>query len=277
MLLCLFLLGFVGLTSCHILNHDVHNDIQADRVIGGNEAARNSYKWLVSLQTAPYSDPDYWSHMCGGSLISTNWVLSAAHCVGFQGVIYRVALGEHSLSQNDGTEYFINVKSIIVHQRWNPNSIANGYDIALLRLSSPAYNNGFVALAALPAKNSKLSNGFPCYVSGWGTTSPYGNYPDKLQEALLPVVEHSTCSQPNWWGQTVLDTMVCAGGDGVKSGCSGDSGGPLSCFVNGIWQVHGIASYAVVPFCNTYQKPTVFTRVSAYTDWIYEIFRVYGE
>ncbi|XP_069067177.1 chymotrypsin-like elastase family member 1 [Pleurodeles waltl] len=273
MLRRLFLLGFVGLISGHIHNYD----IQADRVIGGNEALRNSYKWQVSLQIAYYDDPDYWSHICGGTLISRNWVMSAAHCVDFQGVMYRVALGEHSLSEPDGTEYFIKIKNIIAHERWNPNSIGSGYDIAMLHMSSPAYDNGFVAIAQLPANNIKLPNGFPCYVSGWGATSPYGNYPDKLQEALLPVVEHSICAQPHWWGHYATDSMVCAGGDGVKSGCSGDSGGPLNCLVDDMWQVHGVVSYGLVPYCNTYEKPTVFTRVSAYTDWIYEIFRVHGE
>ncbi|XP_069067176.1 elastase-1-like [Pleurodeles waltl] len=277
MLPCLFLLGFIALISGHILNHDVHNDIQGDRVIGGNEAVRNSYKWQVSLQIAHYGDPEFWSHTCGGTLISSNWVLSAAHCVGFQGVMYRVALGEHSLSKPDGTEYFIKIKTIITHSRWNPNAFANGYDIAMLRMSSSAYNNGFVDMAQLPAENAKLPNGFPCYVTGWGAVSPYGDYPDKLQVALLPVVEHSICAQPHWWGSSALDTMVCAGGDGVTSGCSGDSGGPLNCFVGGAWQVHGVVSYGIVPYCNTYQKPTVFTRVSAFTDWIYEIFRVHGE
>ncbi|KAJ1099448.1 hypothetical protein NDU88_004549 [Pleurodeles waltl] len=264
---------FPGCITGRIHNHDS----QADRVIGGNEAGRNGYKWQVSLQTAYYDNPNYWSHICGGSLISRSWVMSAAHCVDFEGAMYRVALGEHSLSELDGTEYFVKIKNIITHGSWNPNYISHGYDIALLQMSSPAYNNGYIAIANLPTMNSKLPNGYPCYITGWGTTSPDGHYPDRLQVAMLPVVEHSICSQPNWWGQNALDTMVCAGGDGVKAGCSGDSGGPLNCFVDGFWEVHGIASYAVVPHCNTYGKPTVFTRVSAYTDWIDEIFRVHGE
>uniref|UniRef100_A0A8D2MY20 Peptidase S1 domain-containing protein n=2 Tax=Zonotrichia albicollis TaxID=44394 RepID=A0A8D2MY20_ZONAL len=66
--------------------------------------------------------------------------------------------------------------------------------------------------------------------------------------------------------------MVCAGGGDVKSACNGDSGGPLNCQrEDGIWEVEGIASFVSSRGCNTYKKPTVFTRVSAYIDWINEV------
>uniref|UniRef100_A0A8C6ZMY6 Peptidase S1 domain-containing protein n=1 Tax=Nothoprocta perdicaria TaxID=30464 RepID=A0A8C6ZMY6_NOTPE len=62
--------------------------------------------------------------------------------------------------------------------------------------------------------------------------------------------------------------MVCAGGDGVRAGCQGDSGGPLHCAVNGVYQVHGVTSFVSSAGCNVRNKPTVFTRVSAYISWI---------
>ncbi|XP_063277221.1 chymotrypsin-C-like [Prinia subflava] len=86
---------------------------------------------------------------------------------------------------------------------------------------------------------------------------------------MLPVVGQEICSQEDWWGSQAKDTMLCAGGDGLRAGCSGDSGGPLNCYRDDHWEVHGIVSFGLVPYCNTYQKPTVFTRVSAYVDWIY--------
>ncbi|KFW97073.1 Chymotrypsin-like elastase family member 2A, partial [Phalacrocorax carbo] len=144
-------------------------------------------------------------------------------------------------------------------------------DIALLRLRSSAYANGFVELAALPPAGQILPNDYPCYITGWGVVSVDGSTTDMLQEAMLPVVDHEICSQQDWWGSQVKVTMICAGGDGVKSGCSGDSGGPLSCYRDGRWEVHGIVSFGLVPYCNTYKKPTVFTRVSAYLDWIYAV------
>nr|XP_023835063.1 chymotrypsin-C-like [Salvelinus alpinus] len=75
--------------------------------------------------------------------------------------------------------------------------------------------------------------------------------------------------QADWWGIALRHTMVCAGGDGIVAGCNGDSGGPLNCKnPEGVWEVHGIASFVSGLGCNYVKKPTVFTRVSNFTDWI---------
>merc|ERR1712002_213931 len=100
-----------------------------------------------------------------------------------------------------------------------------------------------------------------------------GTHPDRrsavcpAEAGLPPVVDHRTCSSYGWWGSTVKDSMVCAGG-GSDSGCQGDSGGPLNCSVNGKWVVHGVTSFVSSSGCNAYRKPTVFTRVSAYISWM---------
>lgn len=128
-----------------------------------------------------------------------------------------------------------------------------------------------------------------------------GAQADILQQALLPVVDHDTCSHPDWWGVLATDKMVCAGGDGITAGCNvrlkrklqiktledskkkwsetfrihlymtwqGDSGGPLNCQnPDGSWTVHGVVSFGSGQGCNFFQKPTVFTQVSSYLDWI---------
>lgn len=125
-----------------------------------------------------------------------------------------------------------------------------------------------------------------------------GQLSSVLLQAYLPVVDYQICSSSSYWGSTVKTTMVCAGGDGIRSGCQvrprhpafpppvippasrflpshpgssvrqGDSGGPLHCEVNGRYQVHGVTSFVSSLGCNAKYKPTVFTRVSAYISWM---------
>ncbi|NXO12410.1 CTRC protein, partial [Oriolus oriolus] len=157
----------------------------------------------------------------------------------------------------------------IVHEKWNSFLVLN--DIALIKLAEEVQESDTIRAACLPAADKILPNDYPCYVTGWGRLRTNGPLADVLQQALLPVVDHETCSKWDWWGSLVRTTMVCAGGDGVVSGCSGDSGGPLNCQRDdGIWEVDGIVSFGSGLSCNMIKKPTVFTRVSAYIDWINE-------
>ncbi|XP_067252640.1 elastase-1-like [Chanodichthys erythropterus] len=234
-----------------------------ERVVGGEVASPNSWPWQISLQ---YLSGGGYYHTCGGSLIRRNWVLTAAHCVDSSRT-WRVVLGDHDIYNQEGREQYMSVSQVVIHPNWNSNNVAAGYDIALMRLSSDATLNSYVKLATLPPSGQVLPHNNVCYITGWGLTQTGGSLSAKLKQAYLPVVAHSTCSRSDWWGSTVKNTMVCAGG-GSLSGCNGDSGGPLNCQVSGQYVVHGVASFVSSSGCNAYQKPTVFTRVSAYSSWI---------
>ncbi|KFO20751.1 Chymotrypsin-like elastase family member 2A [Fukomys damarensis] len=183
---------------------------------------------------------------------------------------YRVVLGRHSLSTDEPGSVAIAVSEFVVHPKWN-SSLANGYDIALIKLAEPVTLSYKIQLACLPPAGTILPSNYPCYVTGWGRLQTNGATPDILQQGLLLVVDYATCSSDSWWGGSVKTRMVCAGGDGVTSSCNGDSGGPLSCQVDdGRWQVHGVVSFGSSLGCNYYRKPSVFTRVSSFVDWIDE-------
>ncbi|XP_045404612.1 chymotrypsin-like elastase family member 2A [Lemur catta] len=241
---------------------------QVSRVVGGEDARPNSWPWQASLQ---YSSSGKWYHTCGGSLVANNWVLTAAHCISSSRT-YRVVLGRQSLSTEESGSVAVQVSKRVVHEKWNSNKVANGYDIALLKLASAVSLSDKIQLACLPAAGTILSNNYPCYVTGWGRLQTNGAAADILQQGRLLVVDYATCSRSGWWGSTVKTSMVCAGGDGVISSCNGDSGGPLNCqAATGKWEVHGVVSFGSSLGCNYYHKPSVFTRVSSYISWIQSV------
>ncbi|XP_043102059.1 chymotrypsin-like elastase family member 2A isoform X2 [Puntigrus tetrazona] len=232
------------------------------KVYGGVDALPHSWPWQISLQ---YMHSGSWYHMCGGTLISDEWVLIAAHCISSRS--YRVYLGKHNLYMLESGSIAISPSKIIIHPAWNSNSIRD--DIALIKLQTPVTLSGTISPACLPPDGYILPHNAPCYVTGWGSFYINGPPHDILQQALLPVVDHATCSRSDWWGSKVTQNMVCAGGDGVVAGCTGDTGGPLNCAgSSGTWEVHGVLTYQSSMSCLIGKKPNIFTRVSAYIDWI---------
>ncbi|OCT73465.1 chymotrypsin-like elastase family member 2A [Xenopus laevis] len=235
------------------------------RVVNGEDTVPHSWPWQVSLQ---YLYNGYWYHTCGGSLVASNWVLTAAHCISSSNT-YRVQLGKHNLRQVESGQKTINVIKLINHSQWNPNRLSNGFDISLIKLEESVESTDTIQPACLPPAGFILPHQFGCYVTGWGNLQTGGPAPDKLQQGLLLVVDHENCSQPDWWGRSVQTNMICGGGDGIISSCNGDSGGPLNCRnADGAWEVHGVVSFGSSLGCNYPKKPSVFSRVSEFNSWI---------
>uniref|UniRef100_A0A6Q2YUW3 pancreatic elastase n=1 Tax=Esox lucius TaxID=8010 RepID=A0A6Q2YUW3_ESOLU len=237
-------------------------EVPRTKVVGGEVALPNSWPWQVSVLVK--SGISFF-HNCGGVLIRKGWVVTAASCVD-SSKTFLVVLGEYNLNSIEGTEQLITISRIIIHPLWKKD-LASGNDIALLQLSTEAILNSAVQLAALPPSDQILPNNNPCYITGWGSTVTGGFLSIGLRQAGLAIVDYATCSGPTWWGAVAKPNMICAGG-GSNSGCNGDSGGPLNCVVGGKYYVHGVTSFVSGAGCNTFQKPTVFTRVSAYISWI---------
>lgn len=255
-LVLILLLGVTTVVGCGVPSYQP-NTI---RVVNGEEARPYSWPWQVSLES--------FFPTCGGTLIAPNWVLTAAHCITFH--TYRAVLAEHDMDREKGPEQSIRVENMIIHPKWNKNCVSCGYDIALLKLENSAVINDKVQLACLPEEGATLAHNQTCFVTGWGRLYSGGPQATRLQQAVLPVVDHTTCSQSDWWGSSAKTSMVCAGG-GSKSACHGDSGGPLNCKGrDGKWYVQGVTSFVDGRGCNTYQRPTVFTRVATFISWISE-------
>ncbi|XP_047705460.1 serine protease 1 [Prionailurus viverrinus] len=218
-----------------------------DKIVGGYTCPRNSVPYQVSLNSG--------YHFCGGSLINSRWVVSAAHCYKSR---IQVRLGEHNIAVSEGSEQFINSAKVIRHPRYNAKTIDN--DIMLIKLSSPATLNSRVSAISLP--RSCAPSGSQCLISGWGNVQSFGeNYPDVLQCLKAPILTDSACRKA-YPGQ-ITSNMICLGFlEGGKDSCQGDSGGPVVC--NN--QLQGIVSWGAG--CAQRGKPGVYTKVCNYVSWI---------
>jgi len=233
------------------------------RVIGGKTAVRGSWPWQILLQY-------YGQGMCGGALISPQWVVTAAHCVsGREHNIdaHSIVVGEQDRQTEEGSEAEYYVEKIIPHKGYDPYELDN--DIAMIKLSKPVAFNRYVSPVCLP--NANIPVGSKCFITGFGKIKHPGRMTRFLQQAILPVVSNKVCYQKNKdiIDIPVTDGMLCggSGGTNIKSGCHGDSGGPYVCQVNGKWELHGSVSYGS-PECKADQTYTVFARTYHFLDWI---------
>ncbi|NXJ72984.1 ACRO protein, partial [Rostratula benghalensis] len=135
------------------------------RVVGGRDAQPGAWPWIVSIQQTGYAG---WEHMCGGSLISAQWVLTAAHCFLKirHDVMWRVVIGVNRLSQMGPEVQVRNIQRLLMHEHYNNISQLN--DIALLELDHPVQCSYYVQLACVPDASLRVSELKNCYVSGWG-------------------------------------------------------------------------------------------------------------
>jgi len=196
------------------------------RIVGGNEATPHSWPWQVALLVD--------NGFCGGSLIDSNWIMTAAHCFNKDTLAADLAkisviLGAHNLREDEASRRICNVSQVIIHEAYDSKTMQN--DIALVRLncSGGLTFTEQISPVCLPSPVDNFQNaGTQVLVSGWGTIKFGGEQPDALQEVVVATVDLSECvnaytgspditKAPNW---------MCAAAVGRDS-CQGDSGGPL--------------------------------------------------
>ncbi|KAK2816625.1 hypothetical protein Q7C36_022896 [Tachysurus vachellii] len=233
-----------------------------DRIVGGTDTTIESWPWQVSL---------HWDtqHVCGGSLISTQWLISAAHC--FTGTKelsqWSVVLGQTYITSSGA----VSVESILLNQAYN--SVTHDYDIAMVRLASDVLPGASIHPVCLPPYQLSIMEGDDLFVTGWGVQHENGQLSDVLQKATVPLIDTSVCSNASIYGSAFTPRMLCAGflKGGVDS-CQGDSGGPLV-FLSSRWHLVGVVSWG--SGCARKGLPGVYTDVRQLLNWIYSTMEQY--
>ncbi|KAJ8117663.1 hypothetical protein OPT61_g1194 [Boeremia exigua] len=222
-------------------------------IVGGTAAAAGEFPYIVSLQRSG-------SHFCGGSLVDSRTVVTAAHCtVGQTASSLTVRAG--SLNRNSGGT-LVRVSSVKVHPNYASGSAYNN-DIAVWKLATAIPTSSTISYVSLPASGSDPAAGSTVTVAGWGTTSSGGSSPTALRRVDVPIVSRATCRN-NYSASEVTDNMVCAGlTAGGKDSCQGDSGGPL---VNASRQLVGIVSWG--QGCAAPNYPGVYARVGTLVSFV---------
>ncbi|XP_046388492.1 chymotrypsin-2-like [Ischnura elegans] len=221
-------------------------------IVGGDTVVGREYPMQISLRF----DGD---HNCGGTILDKDWILTAGHCCkDYDAESLSVVTGSNLLSKG-GVSH--KVEKVTWHEEFDPSDSWKN-DVCVIKVSPPITMEEGVAPVELETNMQYPADGTNATVVGWGRVSAWGDIPDDLRKAALPVVNQNSCQQDYQGEETIRDSQICAGGGGDKDACNGDSGGPL--FVNN--KQIGIVSWGRP--CAVEGYPTVFTEVPKFIDWI---------
>merc|ERR1712110_883102 len=243
------------------------DNVVGDRIVGGGEVVKHSIPWQVALVGKGSDRP-----FCGGTIIDSNHILTAAHCTQGESAEYlQVLTGEHDLTVAQG-ETRHNVKRIISHESYGQDTgIDFDFSILTIDCGEKIDLTDKARAACLPTTDdisNYESSGAQFNVSGWGALQPGQSGPDVLHVVTVPFVPDSVCKD-RYGDDQITARMICAGNteQGGIDSCQGDSGGPMTWRDNqGKWKIVGVVSWGIS--CADQQYPGVYAEVTSVLDWI---------
>ncbi|XP_011494097.1 PREDICTED: trypsin-1-like isoform X1 [Ceratosolen solmsi marchali] len=248
------------------------------RIAGGENAKPGQYPYYVSLYYKEIFGENVDS-FCGGAILNHQWIITAAYCIYSVNNIddIFIKVGSINYRKYSVTEQISKITTSFAHPEYS--SPAGPYDIGVMKVEIPFVFNEFVAPINLP-KPETIPTGSGT-VTGLGflkyIIEPY--LPDSLQAVTLPIINNDECQTlieellgDNANELNLLDKLrFCSGPTKKNQGyCLNDTGDPFTTKENGKDVLIGIATFGFAADCKTPGVPSIYTRVSAFNDWIQE-------
>nr|KAF6475787.1 serine protease 50 [Rousettus aegyptiacus] len=269
----------VSSTSFNLPPRGCGMSYESDPTLRDPESKARRWPWMVSVRANG-------THICAGTLIASRWVLTVAHCLTQDDVIYSVRVGSPWINQTTQTSSDAPVRRVIVNSKFQSRRywswVGKANNIGLLQLEQSLKYSEYVWPICLPGFDYELNDHSICTVMGWGLPRVDGRWPQfrTIQEKEVTILNNKECdsfyhkfSKISSLIRIINSQMICASDTHREEFCYEITGEPLACPVEDTWYLVGMVSWG--PGCKNSEAPPIYVRVSAYHSWVLD--RISGQ